>query len=219
MFKSASGLETTVTHDSHLFAVLRETNYSTRTLTFHSLAGQPCTWGVPLSALEDGLRRHPTLLKWLQAQSAEALPRSCLSSLLLPSKAIPKQDELQQFAVQYMEMRRTIFSSSTGDIGLLDLLETYSCASADVLRMLGIMMCGSPRVLGSVLEDKSSRRGTAGCESSAQELQLESVLRVEMGLLDVLKSEFFHVDPEQVRSMRSLVALKTIYLAHQGRVT
>jgi len=149
-------------------------------------AGTGDPWACPLELLEPGLRdKHPSLLQWLR------MPRSA-------SPHLGRHEALLGNAgaaaggwspARLMEARRLAFQSARGGTGLMELARGFLPLSSDMLRMLGMMVNGSPRVL---------RRAPAGegAVPSASAARSEAAA-VEARLLDVVRDEFFYVDPEQ----------------------
>jgi hypothetical protein len=95
---------------------------------------------------------------------------------------------------QFMSTRASVFASAERDVGLLELLQQYLYGTLPaggqgggggqtLPMMLGLLVAGSPRALHAV---------SAGVPLP------EAVAQAEQRLLDIQRTEFFHVDPEEV---------------------
>lgn len=159
--------------------------------------GGGASWACPLSVLESGMSRHPSLLRWLADCLDEDASPSLMSGLTEGNSGSPGGTDLVAARGQ-ADRRRDFFSSGKGDVGLLDLLRTFVPPSSDMMRMVELMVEGSTRVWHRVLnsggEGGSGERGANLSASTPG-----GFFRLfEESLLGVLSSEFFHVDPEQV---------------------
>eukprot|EP00873_Tetraselmis_striata_P036833 jgi/Tetstr1/457097/TSEL_004161.t2 len=144
--------------------------------------GEEPAWACPLEALEPDLQPHPSLLAWLRAATAPAPPPDWEPAL--SGDAVTGSALAPSSLTAFLGVRASVFASSRGDIGLLDLLaqQLGGALAGKGIAMLELLVHSSPRALHGV---------TPGAPL------LEVVAQVEQRLLDVQRAEFFHVDPEE----------------------